>query len=333
MSRYFLGAGVGFLVLLAIWCGLFAAAIGLYDKFGDRTIAAWYQIKREAVDAAAGKPKIVLAGGSNVLYGLRAAEIGRMLGVPCVNYGVHAALPLDYLLSSWKQALDCGDLLVLSLEWQFLRRRPDEINEVFAGYLLGGDPRYFLKLPLAAQAALVFGASPRRLLLPLFVSRRENAEMQNVCYEWNAAYYVDRHGDYLRNPPERGDANNVRKLLGLRVGQVVAPPGKKDDPNEEAAWQKIGEFAEWAAKKGVRIVYAAPALLSRPEFSAAKYRKRFAAAEAHYAALGILVVSPQRRNLYPPELMFDSVYHLNSEGAALRSRQLAEALRPLLAKP
>jgi hypothetical protein len=42
------------------------------------------------------------------------------------------------------------------------------------------------------------------------------------------------------------------------------------------------------------------------------------------------VLATQEQNIYPPELMFDSMYHLNTKGRAQRTEALARALAPLV---
>src|SRR4051812_38842959 len=96
--RLFLGFLARLLVSAALWGGLRMASLGLPLTFGDRTIIAWYQIKNDAAYHASGSGrKILIAGGSNALYGVDAAQIAEETGMPTVNFGTHAALNLDYL--------------------------------------------------------------------------------------------------------------------------------------------------------------------------------------------------------------------------------------------
>ena len=328
LARYAAGLVSGFLVVVAVWCGLFFASFGLFDAFGDRNVFAWYQIKRGAIAARSGSPKIILAGGSNVLYGMRAEDIERELHVPSVNYGTHAALPLDYLIDRWKSALDPGDLLVLSLEWSFLDHDTDEVNAVFAGYMLGGDPGYFFEMGWRTQAQIILTTPPGRLLLPLYLSRKENQQMQAVYREWILAYYVNKFGDYFWNDASRSDRAHLEELqaAAVRKGHSL-DKATADTP----FWRTLANFAAWAKKRDITVVFAAPSVLENSEMDGPKSRKFFEAAEAHYRAIGIPVISPQSGNFYPLELMFDSIYHPNADGSRERTKRLILALAPIVA--
>ncbi len=60
--------------------------------------------------------KIVVLGGSNVIYSVSAKTMSEELGVPVFNMGTTAYLGLPFFLSETKPYLNSGDTVVLSLE-------------------------------------------------------------------------------------------------------------------------------------------------------------------------------------------------------------------------
>jgi hypothetical protein len=330
-ARYLIGLVCGFLVIAAIWFGLFVASFGYYGGFGDRCLAAWYQIKTAAAVARMHHPKIILAAGSNVRYGIDAAMIERELGVPCVNYGTHASLPLDYLLHRWRSVLEPGDLFVIAPEYRFLERSPDDMNDVFAGYMLAEEPSYFWELSLPNQIELVLTTDFSRLLMPLFTSFRENQKMEEVLRLWTQAYYLDEQGDYIANAPEARDKAALEKILKSSATENLVNGYQLNNATAETPyWREIRKLANWARHHNVRVVYTAPSVLAVSEISNPSYRKFFAAVEAHYRALGIPVLITQQENIYPEELMFDNIYHPNSKGRTIRTENLMHALAPIV---
>jgi hypothetical protein len=326
--RYGAGLACGFLAIAGIWLGLLVASFGYYETYGNRVVGAWYQVKADALRARLGKPKIVLAGGSNVLYGLDAAALERELGVPCVNYGTHGGLPFDYMLDRWKQVTEPGDLLVISPEWSYLKRDLNDMNDVFTGSMLGADPAYFWKMNWRDQAQVLLTASFRRLMMPVFSSFRENLHEQDGCREFVRRCYLDENGDYIANAPELRDRKELARLMeenklfnARRLAWASA---------DSAYWKTLRKFVKNARRRGIQIAYASPSVLALPEVRAGAYRKFFADAEAHYRDLGLPVLTTQEQNIYPLELMFDSIYHLNAKGRAQRTAQLAVALAPLV---
>lgn len=331
MARYFLGLICGFLVIAAVWFGLFVASFGYYGGFGDHCLAAWFHIKIAAVVARMNHPKIVLAAGSNVRYGLDAALIERELGVPCVNFGTHASLPLDYLLHRWKAILQPGDILVIAPEYRFLERDPDDMNDVFAGFLLAEDPSYFWQLSLLNQVELVLTTDFNRLMMPLFTSLRENQKMEEVTRLWSLAYYMDEQGDYIANAPGDRDKAALRRIMAAGAVKELVDGYRLDNATKDTPyWHEIRKLVNWAKHRHVRLVYTAPSVLALPEISNQAYRKFFVAVEAHYRALGIPVLITQQENIYPEELMFDNVYHPNSKGRTIRTENLMRALAPIV---
>lgn len=73
-------------------------------------------IKRKITTSINGKRKIVVAGGSSTLFGIDAIQIEKETGIPTVNFGLHAAMSLDRLLSELPKQLNSGDILILALE-------------------------------------------------------------------------------------------------------------------------------------------------------------------------------------------------------------------------
>jgi len=323
MLRYFGGILLGFLIAAGIWTALVLDSLGIPGSHGDRVLSTWYRVKVDAARAIK-RPKIVLLGGSNVLYGLRASEIERRLGIPCVNFGTHAGLPCAYLFERARMILRRGDILVLSMEWGYLSAPLDMVTPVFSGRVLSGDAPYFWRMNPAAQALMVFSAPPGRLLLPFAVGRSESAAIQDAYRDALLAHDLDAQGDLIANRPDQRAKPVLEELAGGHSGWWETRGASEDAPY----WQAVREMVVWTRKRGIRMFYAAPALLRRAAEGAPEAQRYFSDAERHYEALGVDVLTRQADNFYPPELMFDSLYHLNAEGAARRTEALIQALEP-----
>jgi len=328
MLRYVIGIVAGFTGAGVVWVGLFLASFGILDTHGDRTITAWYQIKREVARSKSSAKKIVFVGGSNVLYGVKAAEVEQAFGMPCLNFGTHGGLPLEYLLYRLKKVSKSGDILVMSLEWGYLHRPLGDLNAVYTGYLLGGDPQYFWQLTASQQIRICFSAPLSRLVLPVTTSREASDGLQNVYVDSVRGVHIDSWGDFMGNFPERRAKSELARLLGLTPHPCTLAEAEGDSD----FWKVVREFLNWARKKRVTVVFAAPALLDNPILTGADYRQIFAAGEKHYESLGIPVIARQNTNFYGESLMFDSMYHLNSAGREIRTKQLIEGLRPLVSR-
>ncbi|WP_137657476.1 hypothetical protein [Listeria newyorkensis] len=107
-------------------------AIGLYSWFyKSRRIEILQQMlekKQEYADGIA-ENKIVIAGGSEVLYSFDTDCLSEHLGVPTVNLGSNIGFGAGFIIDQAKLCLKSGDTLVLSLAYG-LYDRP--LYDVFA---------------------------------------------------------------------------------------------------------------------------------------------------------------------------------------------------------
>ena len=103
--------------------------------------------------------KIVFVGGSATLFGVRTEDIEKELNIPTVNYGVHAALEIDYILERAKKILKPGDIVILPLEYNHLLY-DGSLNEVRTRFVLLFDKKYYNSLPLFRKNQLFFKFSP-----------------------------------------------------------------------------------------------------------------------------------------------------------------------------
>ena len=62
------------------------------------------------------EPKLVVVGGSSVVFGTDSAMIEKYTGMPVVNFGLYAALGTKLMLDLSRPAIGEGDVVVLSPE-------------------------------------------------------------------------------------------------------------------------------------------------------------------------------------------------------------------------
>src|SRR5437867_996123 len=98
---FFLALPTSLIVVLVCYIGLFHLQLGVPTE-GSRWCYELIQIKRKKAESIAG-PKLLLVGGSSILFGLSAEEIQRKTSYPTVNFGTHAAFSLAYMLDLTRQ--------------------------------------------------------------------------------------------------------------------------------------------------------------------------------------------------------------------------------------
>ena len=62
--------------------------------------------------------KLVLLGGSNLGWGVNSIYLEETIGIDVINYGLHAGLGLDFLLSDLNRFINNNDIVVIALEYE-----------------------------------------------------------------------------------------------------------------------------------------------------------------------------------------------------------------------
>ena len=83
------------LLLVLAYLAVFRFSFGSYTK-SEWWIREIYQYK-EYVASSIKQPKIIIASGSNALFGINSGVLEKITGYPVANMAVHGALDIDFL--------------------------------------------------------------------------------------------------------------------------------------------------------------------------------------------------------------------------------------------
>jgi hypothetical protein len=258
-------------------------------------------------------PKLVFVGGSNLSFGIDSGRIEADLHRPVANMGLGIYAGLRFMLDSVAPSLEEGDIVVLSPEYQFfygLFEGDEELFDVLEAFPEGvryiRSPRQAYML---ARASLIFAKSKfKRLVVGAL------KEPAVDCIYCRSAF--DRYGDLVAH---------LDKSSEDITGMPLFRKGRRSTAIDEAALEAIRAFAARARKTGARVLVIYPPL---PERQFADNRARIEAVHERLAQLdGLQVLAPPSASVYPTELFFDWVYHLNVEGRGRRTDDVLALLR------
>lgn len=258
------------------------------------------------------QPKILLAGNSNVSLGFDSARIEAAMGMPVVNMGLHGGLGNAFLENLAKAALNPGDIVVLC------HCTYDDDGTV-------ADP---------ALAWITVEMHPELWkLLPISSLPRMAKAYPNYLY-CSALRWARGGTDNIPEPGitysrlglnERGDVCIRAEDTYVFSADSVSVPGV-----DRGAVERINELNRYILDRGAILVIAGYPIGSgtfTPESAA------FDAFEAELrAALDCPVISHFTDYFLPYDCFYDTVFHLNDKGIALRSNQLIADLRSWLAE-
>jgi hypothetical protein len=260
-------------------------------------------------------PRVVLIGGSSVLFGTQSDTLAAHLPYHPINMSIAAGLGAGFMLNEVRDGLRPGDLALVSIEYeQFgITGRPEAVLR-----LLSSRPQSLEYVPLDYWPAMLdFGVSYAGIMVRSSLSGMRG--QQEPLTSPNVRYALNHFGDDSLRPP-------TPKVPPVEI--AVFADGRLP-PRFDAVLGEINRFADACRVRGVRVYFI------HPPVPATRWRLH-----AHEIALAESVFVRQMRMpqldrpeqvVFPDRMFYDTEYHLTQEGAALRSQQLVAALNARLA--
>ena len=304
----------------------------------DAPIAAEYWIaelitvKRELAKEYAGKNKIIVAGGSSTLFSVNAEYASEKLDMPMINYGLHAGLSLRKILQEASSIVEPGDLLILMLEPSYYECN-EKLNIWNVENIIGWDHAAWEEMDYLGKTEFIFLVSPSvfsRMVVAAFqrkffpakvkdriatldkslVLSRFKARPRPLNFEYSA-YHLDNHGDMLRAEGE----------------QIEGPGSDVSKPNHICAGtaNQLINFVGAMKMKGVHIYFANTPYIASG-VSMEKVKRDELNFQKEFITVGCFI--DRREDLiFDRRYFFNSNLHLNTEGRAVRTDLLIDAIR------
>jgi hypothetical protein len=304
------------LVQLLLW----AAVLLVYTKQKpfDADFNATTRDKQRLLEQEP-SPRIILVGGSNLIFGINSPEIERRTAYHPINMGLNVGDGLGFMLKYVEPWLRPGDIVVVSPEYEnfgdfynglgpFLFAEVEHSPAVIRSFTRGNF------LEVTNKGFIIAGGIFRYTVQQKGKTERQWIENKSHVYRRDA---FNRYGDLVDHYP-----------LTNRLKEGYRPPGPINahaTPDTIIrAIDGLNKFGDVAAHRGVRVFYSFPPiptdLLERqgPEIQQieAELQKR----------LRFPVIDAPGENTFPPDNFFDSYYHLTGEGAMKRTSRLLDRL-------
>ena len=257
------------------------------------------------------KSRVLLAGGSNLAFGVDSKRLEDSLGLPVFNLGLHGGLGVRFMLNEVSDIMRKGDKVVLSIE-----------------YLLDADGDYKLKKltsDLFPPAKQYYSFSPLK---------EAEMQMDGIRDRFNGVLYGGSQTSTGQTSDEIKLKVYTRSAFN-RNGDVVAhlqcsPPDSLTGRESllYRYWEGISlvnDFAEEAGQRGVEVVYVFPCLARKQYEVNRTVILRFA--DDIKQDLSVSVLCEPDHFVFEDSLFFDTVYHLRKNGREIRTDKLIEILK------
>lgn len=294
------------LALTLVYC---LAICLLWPTIGEYRGLKDYVMKKERAARMIGDtPKIIFAGGSATLLGIRAKDVETAFGIPSVNLALHAGLDLDYVLYTVKKVARSGDVVILPLEYEHFLY-DGATNSFKASFVLSCDREYFFHALRPGQKFEylfhIIGFNKVFKTVKRFHSVR--------LIPW-ALGDLNENGDVTSNAGER------------RLEEISPAPIQSGEFKETEGLLLIKEFSRWAKKKGVIVYVSYANRVYLKEYEREEYVRYFENLKRYFARNDIAVLGTPYDFFYPVDLFYGTQYHLSQQGITLRTEKLIHML-------
>lgn len=314
MKRHVIQIAAALLLLAILPAGLLGAGLSLPACYQDSYYAQLPELYRRLTDSP-GK-RLILVGGSNVAFGVDTGLLERTLAQYGYEYtvcpfGLYAAVGAGAMLELSQGQLREGDVVVLAVE---------PTDETLSDYF--GASAFWKCAEEAPE--LLLGVSPahQAALAGNYVGFLQ--ERASIC---RSGEFPAADGVYAKSSFD-GDGS----LSFYRAGNVMAVGWDTGAPVDLGAVSISPEFAGQvngycrAAEARGAEVYLSFSPVNRSALEGDEQEGASAYFRACLDAFRCPVISDPNRYILDSGWFYDSNFHLNSAGAAVRTRLLAEDL-------
>lgn len=250
-------------------------------------------------------PRLILAGGSNVSFGIDSQMLKDSLSLNPINTAIHANLGLVYIMENTLEYIREGDIVLLMPEYSHFYGDAAYGKEELLRVILDVKPTDFSLLGMQQ----LYGVLP---FLPKYAfkkfSKKEYFGIKTAGVYSVAAFnsYGDTDAHWRL---QKKDFKPYRKFRGKYNKDVI---------------NEIRDYEEALNEKGASLIISFPAIQEKAylNMEGGIGRVEEALKEAGFQLLG----SPERYT-FSDEKMFNTSYHLGRRGVTERSLLLIEDFR------
>ncbi|MEO6718908.1 MAG: hypothetical protein ABIN67_01040 [Ferruginibacter sp.] len=266
--------------------------------------------KHKLIDSIT-SPAIILAGGSNLAFGIDSKEIEKASGMPVVNLGLNGALGLDFILNELKYSIKENDIVFLSVEYFLPQTGKYDFKKILANFYPPAHKFYNRNYLSELEFYLEYDHKIFKNIFSKNSVLFQKAALktpENPIYSREA---FNRNGDVIShlNQPNNKQLNDRSRMV-YRYWEGI---------------NAINQFYDFARTKNVTLFFVFP------DYAASEYEKNkraIAALESDLRKnLKAEIINSPGDLVFADSCFFDTVYHLNKLGREQRTEKLIELIK------
>lgn len=328
---------IAFSIIVALLSIMYTYII--YQQFGNPVVAEWWLKntieRKETISKNTNGERIVILSGSNGLFGINSKEIERITGLNVVNLSTHAGLDLNFYKWMLSKNIKEGDIVVIPLEYAFYQRSGDYSDWFIDNILAWGD-EYFDSLSFIEKLSLISHTNYDRVLSAYFTTGNRKfveksvvdkspwgVKSQNLNYTFLA---LNNNGDINRMP---GHTKYLADILSnIDKSSSVLSYGKTNNSVSDYTLKKLKEINELVNNHHGKMFITWPASINTKFFNKNDV-KSFEFTNLIEKTLNENSLNTICDHFYANldgSLFSDTQYHLDANGALIRSKKLGECI-------
>jgi len=306
-AGYALGTlGITILILAVTFCGIVLYPKGVFSN----TYQSAIQDKVRYDQSLTGK-KLIITGGSNCAYGIDEEALEKATGMQVANLGLYAGFGDLFQTELVKANLGEGDIVLLAYEYNWMDE--DAFTDILSDTVMSGiDDDIGLYRYVPAR-------NWNQILGYLFNYAKDKKNHQRNPGEDHHSTIFDTYGRMILDRPycimgdfkEGEDYYNPVNLTGVSIS--------------EESVQYLKKFKRYVESRGASVYLIAPPLWEEAVACDTAEFQRLKKEEEQ--KIGIPYLSNPEDYFFPRDDMYDTVYHCNNKGEALRTTLLVQDLK------
>ena len=306
-------------ILILLFLSIFLSVNFFYYKVPQKTLWIYkcFEVKDKYAKSINTK-KIVFTSGSNTLFGMETNLVEKELGIPVVNMAIQAGLETDYILYRAKQILNKNDIIILPFEYENFNWNGDS-SIVRTNFLLTHDKGFIANnMNMYEIVKMIIPLSP----LDTFNSFREQSLInikEKAIGKGYTSLTLNSNGDETYK-------KDTKEILLQTTHKPFQIPLEK----EPYGLQVIKEFSLWCKKNNIKLYITFPNIIILEEYKEEKYVKYFNNLIEYFNKNNIKIIGKPMDAMYPIEYFYDSKYHMNIQGANIRTKDFIKKLNKTL---
>jgi len=259
--------------------------------------------------ASLNKPKIILLGGSNVMFGYDSKMLKEAFGMDVQNMGFGASLGVSFLLNEVKTNIKKGDYIVLSTEY-YLDYEGNKNFQLYIQDLFPEASKYIVYKNTFDFIRFNWNYRIRKIRNFLLLDLLSKKSKHKDAYDRNS---FNQYGDLL---------DSVRSV------QITTPLNDLSSQQQQDYSKEIkviNQFITFAQKRGAMVVYKFPIICeSQFKVNKTQYLAFYNQLKQHLHAP--LIDTPED-GVFPDSCFYDTVYHLRSPYNHVNTERMIPFLR------